>query len=43
MTGLPMFFLPIRGNQVVVLKVKGKFKGRNYINGIEGFWSFAKH
>jgi transposase len=36
-------FLPIRGNHVVVLKEKGIPKGRNYINGIEGFWSFAKH
>jgi transposase len=36
-------FLPIRGNHVVVLKEKGVPKGRNHINGIEGFWSFAKH
>jgi transposase len=36
-------FLPIRGNRVVVLKEKGIPKGRNHINGIEGFWSFAKH
>jgi len=28
---------------VVVLKEKGVPKGRNHINGIEGFWSFAKH
>lgn len=35
--------LPIRGNHVVVLKEKGIPKGRNHINGIEGFWSFAKH
>ena len=35
--------LPIRGNHVVVLKDKGVPKGRNHINGIEGFWSFAKH
>ena len=35
--------LPIRGNHVVVLKEKGLPKGRNHINGIEGFWSFAKH
>jgi len=27
----------------VVLKEKGVLKGRNHINGIEGFWSFAKH
>ena len=36
-------FLPVRGNHVVVLKEKGIPKGRNHINGIEGFWSFAKH
>jgi len=35
--------LPIRGNHMVVLKEKGVPKGRNHINGIEGFWSFAKH
>jgi transposase len=35
--------LPIRSNHVVVLKEKGVAKGRNHINGIEGFWSFAKH
>lgn len=28
---------------MVVLKEKGVPKGRNHINGIEGFWSFAKH
>jgi len=26
-----------------VLKEKGLPKGRKHINGIEGFWSFAKH
>jgi len=36
-------FLLIRGNHVVVLKKKGVPKGRNHINGIEGFWFFAKH
>jgi len=36
-------FLSIRGNHVVVLKEKGISKGRNHINGVEGFWSFAKH
>lgn len=36
-------FLPIRGNRVVVLKDKGVPKGRDHINGIESFWSFAKH
>ena len=35
--------LAIRGNHVVVLKEKGMPKGRNHINGIEGFCSFAKH
>jgi len=35
--------LSISGNHVVVGKEKGKPKGRNHINGIEGFWSFAKH
>jgi len=28
---------------VVVLKEKSVPKGRGHINGIEGFWSFAKH
>jgi transposase len=28
---------------VVVLKEKGLPRGWNHINGIEGFWSFAKH
>ena len=36
-------FLPIRGNHVVVLKEKGMPKGRNHIDGIEGFFSFAKY
>lgn len=36
-------WLNIRGNHVVVTKQKGQPKGRNHINGIEGFWSFAKH
>jgi len=26
-----------------VSKEKGKPKGRNHINSIEGFWSYAKH
>ena len=34
--------LPVLGNHVVILKEKGIPKGRNHINGIEGFWSFAK-
>jgi len=36
-------FLPIRGNHVIIRKEKGRPKGRNHINGIEGFWSYAKH
>jgi len=28
---------------VVVTKEKGKPKGRDHLNGIEGFWFFAKH
>jgi transposase len=38
-----LYLLPIRGNYVVVLKEKGVPKGRDHINGIEGFWFFAKH
>ena len=36
-------FLNIRGQHVTIRKEKGKPKGRNHINGIEGFWSYAKH
>lgn len=36
-------FLDIRGNHVVVKKEKGQPKGRDHLNGIEGFWSYAKH
>ena len=36
-------FLKIRGDHVVIRKQKGKAKGRDHINGIEGFWSYAKH
>jgi len=35
--------LSLRGDHVVVSKEKGKPKGRNHINSIEGFWSYAKH
>ena len=35
--------LSVRGGHVVVKKERGKPKGRDHINGIEGFWSFAKH
>lgn len=36
-------FLSVRGNHVVVPKEKGQPRGRNHLNGIEGFWSYAKH
>jgi transposase len=36
-------FLAIRGNHVVISKDKGRPKGRDHINSIEGFWSYAKH
>ena len=36
-------FLPIRGNHVIIKKELGKPRGRDHINGIEGFWSYAKH
>ncbi len=36
-------FLPIRDNHVVVMKEKGLPKGRDRLNSIEGFWSYAKH
>ena len=36
-------FLNIRGDHVVIRKEKGRAKGRDHINGIEGFWSYAKH
>lgn len=35
--------LAVRGSHVVVSKEKGRPKGREHINGIEGFWSYAKH
>lgn len=35
--------LSIRGEHIVIRKDKGKPKGRDHINGIEGFWSYAKH
>lgn len=33
----------MRGGHVVITKEKGRPKGRDHINGIEGFWSYAKH
>lgn len=35
--------LSVRGEHVVVTKEKGVPKGRDHINGIEGFRSYAKH
>jgi transposase len=35
--------LAIRGNHVVITKDKGRPKGRDHINSIERFWSYAKH
>jgi transposase len=35
--------LAVRGEHVVVSKEKGRPRGRDHINGIEGFWSYAKH
>lgn len=35
--------LRVRGKHIVVRKELGQPKGREHINGIEGFWSFAKH
>lgn len=37
--------LSIKGNHIVIEKDRGRpqAKGRNHINGIEGFWSFSKN
>lgn len=35
--------LAVRGEHVVVRKELGRPKGRDHLNGIEGFWSYAKH
>jgi transposase len=35
--------LSIRGEHVVVRKERGRPKGKDHINGIEGFWSYAKN
>jgi transposase len=35
--------LSVRGSHVVVRKERGRPRGRDHINGIEGFWSYAKH
>ncbi|MCX7881542.1 MAG: transposase [Patescibacteria group bacterium] len=36
-------FLSIRGEHVVIRKEKGISQGRGHLNGIEGFWSYAKN
>ena len=33
----------LRGDHVVIRKEKGRPVGRDHINGIEGFWSYAKN
>ena len=35
--------LKLRGDHVLIRKEKGKPVGRDHINGIEGFWSYAKN
>jgi transposase len=35
--------LCVRGNHVIISKERGVPKGRDHINGIEGFWSYAKN
>jgi len=35
--------LRVQGDHVVVRKERGRPKGRDHINGIEGFWSYAKN
>ena len=36
-------FLGICGNHVVIRKGKGGPKGRDHLNGVEGFWFYTKH
>jgi transposase len=35
--------LKMRGDHVLIRKEKGRPVGRDHINGIEGFWSYAKN
>jgi len=35
--------LRLQGGHVVVRKEQGRPKGRDHINGVEGFWSYAKN
>ena len=37
------FPFPIKGSYTIVIKEKVKHKGGNHLNGIEGFWDFAKN
>ena len=36
-------YLSIRHEHVVVKKERGLPRGKDHLNGIEGFWSYAKH
>jgi transposase len=35
--------LRVQGDHVVIRKERGRPKGRDHLNGIEGFWSYAKN
>jgi len=35
--------LRVQGDHIVVREEKGRPKGRDHINGVEGFWSYAKN
>jgi transposase len=35
--------LRVQGDHAVIRKERGRPKGRDHINGIEGFWSYAKY
>lgn len=35
--------LAVRGDHITIRKKDGRPKGRDHINGIEGYWSYAKH
>jgi hypothetical protein len=37
----PYASLSVRGSHIVIRKERGRPKGRDHINGIEGFWSAA--
>lgn len=45
MAGLDVYtYLSVKGGHIVIKKEDGipKAKGRDHINGVEGFWSFSK-